>query len=87
MRYLLLAIVFALSACASGIPKFPDKPNVGACPEYLETVEDGVKLSELLQTIKDNYITYHTCDAKVKAWDEWYDRQRKAWDEAIKKAK
>ena len=89
MKYLSIAMVLVLSACATTVPvvaKFPDEPGKAAmerCPQ-LTTVENGVKLSELTRTVTMNYSTYYECAVKVDAWQEWYQIQKKIFEDLRK---
>lgn len=82
MRYLLIALL--LSGCATNVPvtaKFPDAPKYGMikCPQ-LKTVNDGVKLSELTDTVTMNYSTYYECAVKADTWQEWYEIQKRIFE-------
>lgn len=86
MKYLLLALL--LSGCSTVVPvtaKFPDAPRLGqgACPQ-LQTVKEGVKLSELTSTVTMNYSTYYECAVKVDQWNEWYQIQKSIFERAGK---
>jgi hypothetical protein len=60
-------------------PKTPDDLKQ-PCPA-LRTAQDGTReLSQLLETVVDNYATYYECAARVDAWQEWYDTQRKIFE-------
>lgn len=89
MKYLLIVMVLVLSACGTIVPvvaKFPDEPGKAAmerCPQ-LTIVENGVKLSELTRTITINYNTYYECAVKVDAWQEWYQIQKKIFEDLRK---
>lgn len=79
MRYLLLALL--LSGCSTTVPvtaKFPEAPRLGLgeCPQ-LQTVKEGVKLSELTNTVTINYSTYYECAVKADQWNEWYAIQKR----------
>jgi hypothetical protein len=80
MRYLL--VVFLLAGCTT-VPvtaKFPEKPaNVESCPQ-LSTVQDDVKLSELTNTVAKNYGAYYECTVKVDTWNEWYETQKRIFE-------
>jgi uncharacterized lipoprotein YmbA len=86
MRYLLITLALVLSACSTTVPvvaKFPDEPGKAAmekCPQ-LTTVENGVKLSELTKTVTINYNTYYECAVKVDTWIEWYQIQKKIFED------
>lgn len=87
MRYLLLALMLALTGCATNVPvtaKFPEKPKgLEACPQ-LESVTDDVKLSSLTSTITKNYSMYYECAVKVDTWNEWYETQKKIFEKVSK---
>ena len=89
MRYMLIIMALVLSACGTTVPvvaKFPDEPGKAAmerCPQ-LTTVENGVKLSELTRTVTMNYSTYYECAVKVDAWQEWYQIQKKIFEDLRK---
>lgn len=64
-------------------PKFPEAiPKLlEECPE-LEVIPSGTeKLSETISIVSKNYGTYHVCRAKINAWIEWYNDQKKIYDE------
>lgn len=44
----------------------------------------GVKASQLLDTVVDNYGACHENAEKLKAWQEWYRAQKKIFDEVQK---
>jgi uncharacterized lipoprotein YmbA len=89
MKYLLIVLALTLSACGTTVPvvaKFPDEPGKAAmekCPQ-LTTVENGVKLSELTKTVTVNYNTYYECAVKVDSWIEWYQIQKKIFEDLKK---
>lgn len=88
MKYLLVALVMALSACSTTVPvtaKFPDVPKrlIEKCPQ-LETVKDDVKLSELTKTVSMNYSTYYGCAVTVDGWIEWYTIQKAIFENVAK---
>lgn len=86
-----IVIVFAmamLTACSTVVPvtaKFPEPPKLGqsTCPQ-LQTVDNGVKLSELTKTVTINYSTYYECAVKSDQWSEWYQIQKNIFEKAGK---
>ena len=83
MKYILLSLVL-LTGCATSVPvtaKFPAAPAIGAgsCPT-LKTVKTDVKLSELTNTVTQNYSTYYECAVKVDTWKEWYATQKQIFE-------
>ena len=81
----LLPVLF-LSGCFVTVPVkpvFPDPvPELMTSCEALKTVPEGTtKLSDTLSVITQNYGQYHQCSAKVDSWIEWYNEQRKIYNE------
>jgi hypothetical protein len=54
------------------------------CPSLQTSPEKTSKLSELLETVSDNYSTYYDCKARYDAWIEWYNTNRKIYEESLK---
>ena len=84
----LLTVVLALTlvGCSIVTPvkrNFPDRPAelTKGCPELQEATADTKELSKLLDTVVVNYSTYYECRVKMEAWDEWYQEQKKIFDE------
>ena len=81
---IVVMLIFALTACSTVVPvvaKFPEAPRLGlgVCPQ-LQTVEDGVKLSDLTKTVTINYGTYYECAVKSDQWNEWYQIQKRIFE-------
>lgn len=82
-----IVVMFVLamcSGCSTTVPvtaKFPEPPKVGlsTCPQ-LQTVAEGVKLSELTATVAQNYSTYYECAVRVDQWSEWYQIQKNIFE-------
>ena len=86
MRYLLLALL--LSGCTTVVPvtaKFPAAPAtaIEECPK-LNAVQDDPKLSGLTQNVASNYTLYYECSVKVQTWNEWYQSQKKIFEQISK---
>lgn len=80
-----LILLLLLAGCSTAVPvhrSFPDVPASlkEACPE-LNKVNDGAKLSEIVGVVSKNYGQYHECRIKADAWIEWYDAQKKIFEE------
>lgn len=87
MKKLLLVLpAILLTGCLTTAPvtvKFPDVPDEikTACPD-LKKVEPGTtKLSEVLGVVTDNYAQYKECKVKVDLWIDWYNSQKKIFEE------
>ena len=83
MNRLILIVLIMLSGCTSVpvMPKFPDVPKdmLVTCPD-LKLAPDTTKLSEVLPVIVDNYGQYYTCKDTVDNWIDWYNSQKKIFD-------
>ena len=86
MKTLILGLVIFLSGCSILVPvkrKFPDVPEAlkTQC-EVLRTVDvkDKVAITELLKVVVQNYTLYYECSSKVEGWNEWYESQKKIFD-------
>lgn len=69
-----------LAGCSTTVPvtsKFPEAPkySLQTCPQ-LQTLKEGSKLSEVVNTVTINYSTYYECAVKNDAWIEWYKIQK-----------
>lgn len=89
MKKLILLSVALLTGCSmfqQAVPvtaKFPDPvPDLMVKCENLMTVEgDKVAMTELLKTIVHNYTLYYQCSNKVEGWQEWYEKQKKIFED------
>lgn len=89
MRYLLLTMLsLFLVGCKTVEPStynFPTAPNIILEPcEELATLANDAKLSDLMITITMNYMKYHECKSKNQGWIDWYNEQRRLFEEATK---
>jgi hypothetical protein len=62
---------------------FPELPEalVKPCDRLQPLPADKRELSDLLENTTDNYAKAKECNAKANAWKEWYDTQRKIFEE------
>jgi hypothetical protein len=82
---LFIVAVFVLLGCSTTVPvtaKFPDVPErlLQRCPQ-LEKLENEAKLSDISKTVSNNYTTYYECAVKDDAWIEWYQIQKKIFEQ------
>jgi len=75
-----------LAGCSTTVPvkrTFPDVPDalLKECGPLSTISKPEVKLSELMDTVTKNYGKYHECAAVTEAWQEWYNEQKKLFDE------
>lgn len=63
---------------------FPKSPDVlmQDCPALVDVPAGTTKLSEVVSTVTTNYSYYHECQIKVESWQEWYNVQKKTFEEA-----
>ena len=87
MKWALVLLPFILSGCLA-TPKpivkqsFPvaDKDLLTPCPELKLVDPKTTKLTDVLETVIDNYNEYHSCKSKVDEWITWYNEQKKIFD-------
>lgn len=86
MKLLIVSLAIVLAGCSTTVPvarKFPEAPEVlkQKC-ESLKLIEgDKVAITEMLKVVVHNYSLYHECSTKVEGWQEWYQAQKKIFDE------
>lgn len=86
MKALILSLAIVLVGCSTTVPvarKFPEAPQVlkEKC-ESLKLIEgDKVAITEMLKVIVHNYSLYHECATKVEGWQDWYEAQKKIFNE------
>jgi len=85
-KLLVLLIALLLNGCATTVPvhmHFPQVPEtlIANCPVLDPLTEDQNRLSDLLENANTNYGKHHECAAKHQAWQEWYNTQKKIFEE------
>jgi len=86
MKYLL--IILLLAGCSTIVvpvkQKFPNAtPELMKKCESLKKIEgDKVAITEMLKVIVHNYSLYYECSTKVDGWQDWYNEQKKIFDNA-----
>ena len=89
MRFILaLSLVVILSGCSlfrqpvPVVPKFPEATPelLKKCEELRKVEGDQVLITELLRAVVYNYSLYYQCSAKVEGWQEWYETQKKIYE-------
>ena len=86
MRIALLGLVSLLAACSTAVPltqNFPEAPDMlkEKCPELKTIPGEKVSIVDFTKTVSENYTTYYQCAGKNDAWINWYDQQKKIWEE------
>lgn len=89
MRLVALGLIIFLSACSTTVPvkqKFPDAPQelLEKCPQ-LETIPAGTTaITDFLKVVVKNYGLYYECSLKNDGWGEWYNSQKKIFNDVNK---
>lgn len=84
----LLAGIALLSGCTTVVPvvaKFPSAPEVlleNCGPLY--TLKEGARLSDVMIATTENFMKYHECSAKHRAWIDWYNVQKPIFEQSTK---
>ena len=87
LTIILFVVIILLVGCSTTVPvtaKFPEAPArlLERCPEKLQTIEgEKVNIVEFTKIVAINYGTYHECAVKNDAWIEWYNTQKKIFNE------
>lgn len=89
MKLLVLLPAIILAGCTTVVPvkqKFPEPVTElkERCPDLMQIQGDKVSITDMLKTIVQNYNTYYTCANKVEGWNEWYDSQKKVFENSNK---
>lgn len=87
MRLLILTSTVLLSGCLASAPKFPAPASeevMQACPQLKLAKTDSDKLTDLMDTIADNYKEYYECKDKLDTWIKWYKKQKENYDKVGK---
>jgi len=88
LKYVLI-LSLLLAGCSTTVPvkhRFPNVPEElkQECPDLKEVTEGTTKLSEVLGVVTENYGQYKECQIRVDMWNDWYEKQKKIFDEAYK---
>lgn len=80
-----IVLAFLLTGCSTAVPvtaKFPEIPErvMLKCPQ-LQKLEQEAKLSDVAKTVTANYSTYYDCAVKHDAFVEWYQIQKKIYED------
>jgi PBP1b-binding outer membrane lipoprotein LpoB len=70
-----LVSVLLITGCSTvpvnrNFPAAPDEIK-NSCPDLKTVPQDTTKLSTVLDSVVDNYSTYHECKINNDAWLEW----------------
>jgi pectin methylesterase-like acyl-CoA thioesterase len=81
-----IAFAFLLTGCSTAVPvtvKFPDVPAMilEKCPQLKAIDNDTVSIVDYTKTVTINYTTYYECAVKTDTWIEWYQIQKKIFEQ------
>lgn len=81
-----IVLAFLITGCSTVVPvaqNFPQVPNMllEKCPPLKTIAGERVSIVDFTRTVSENYTTYYQCAGKNDAWIEWYDRQKKIWED------
>lgn len=85
MRFFILASVIFLASCSTVVPvkqEFPVAPSIllEKCPDLMQVDDGKNSLREMLKIVIQNYALYYQCAEKTHGWQDWYNEQRKIYD-------
>ena len=82
----ILSLLLVLAGCSTPVPvvpKFPVAPEVllKSCPT-LKTIEgEKVSIIDFTKTVSENYTTYYECSVLHDGFIEWYNAQKRIFEE------
>ena len=81
-----IVLAFLITACSTAVPvtqNFPDAPDMlkEKCPELKTIQGEKVSIVDFTRTVSENYTTYHQCAGRTDAWIDWYNQQKKIWEQ------
>ena len=82
----ILSLLLVLAGCSTPVPvvpKFPVAPEVllKSCPA-LKTIEgEKVSIIDFTKTVSENYTTYYECSVLHDGFIEWYNAQKRIFEE------
>jgi hypothetical protein len=84
--FIFIILAFLATGCSTTVPvkrTFPTVPDElkVMCPDLIEVPEGTTELSGVLKVVTDNYAQYKECAIKVDLWTDWYEKQKKTFEE------
>jgi hypothetical protein len=85
IKLLAIGSILSITGCTT-VPvtaKFPDAPIMilEKCPQLKKIDGENVSIVDFTKTVTLNYTTYYECAVKNDAWIEWYQTQKKIFEE------
>jgi pectin methylesterase-like acyl-CoA thioesterase len=86
LPFLIFAVLLVGCTTVPVKQKFPDSVAElrEKCPQLAQIEGERVAITDMLKVVIANYTTYYQCANKVDGWNEWYDKQKKIFEEANK---
>lgn len=86
---LFLLVLLLFTGCSTTVPvvvKFPGVPEnlMQTCPQLKTIDAEKPSIIDVTKTVTENYTTYHECEVKIEGWIEWYQLQKKNFEEISK---
>ena len=86
MKFIAILFPLLLTGCLATAPVVPKWPNVPkeileSCPDLKTVDNNNEKISVILESVTDNYSQYYDCKSKVSDWIEWYNINKKLWND------
>lgn len=85
MKAIVITLCLMLGGCVTAVPvkqKFPVAPETLMKPCLdLKKLQLDVKLSDVAKVVIENYTLYHECSIKSQGWIDWYNAQKKIFEE------
>lgn len=83
VKEIILLSALLLTGCSTVpiVAKFPEVPQSfkTQCPN-LKKLKESDSISEITKTVSENYTAYYECTIKQDAWIEWYEIQKKLYE-------
>ena len=81
-----VVLAFLITACSTVVPvtqNFPDAPAMlkEKCPELKTIQGEKISIVDFTRTVSENYTTYYQCAGRTDAWIDWYNQQKKIWEQ------
>ena len=89
IKLLAIASILLITGCSTTVPitaRFPNAPilTLEKCPQLKIIEGDTVSIVDYTKVVTLNYTTYYECAVKSDAWIEWYQIQKKIFEEVRK---
>jgi hypothetical protein len=83
MKYLVLVLLLAGCTTVPVARRFPEAPPqlLETCPQLKIIDTETTVFSVLTKTVVSNYTAYHECATLQRGWVDWYNTQKKTFEE------